>query len=180
MRVGSSRFPALVIFAVITVTATITALAAVGIANHAGWHKVLRGKRAEKVVALSGEREVFVLDDAWANIPGAKTEIRVPAGERALITTRFTAETVCYGLTIENCSLRVKIDDRQALQAAGRNFHVDSNYGGESEESQKGHALDRSLEVGPGLYTVKVQGIAMGATNFRVDDWSLIVKRVGT
>jgi ABC-type antimicrobial peptide transport system permease subunit len=163
---------------IVASVATVVALATTSIANHAGGHHVENAKRATKVVALSGERAQTISTDEWVDIRGAKTSIRVPDGERALISARFTAETVCYAIFIENCSLRIMVDARQARPASGRDFHVDSNYSGESEESQKGHALDRTLKVGPGRYTIKVQGTQMGITNLRVDDWSLIVKRI--
>jgi hypothetical protein len=164
----------------VAATAIVTAIATVAFANHAPWHKVFKGRAPNKTVVVTGEQETEVIDDEWHGINGARTEIRIPNGERALILVRFTAETVCYFAGPDFCSVRVMVDGKQAKPASGRDFHIDSNYGGETEESEKAHALDRSLEVGPGRYTIKVQGTAMDSTILKVDDWSLTVERVST
>jgi hypothetical protein len=165
---------------VVAATAVVTAVATIAFANHAPWHKVFKGGAATRTVVVTGEEPTVFGDDNWANIQGAKTTIKVPNGERALLLVRFTGETVCYFGGPDFCSARVMIDDRQARPASGRDFHLDSNYGGETEESEKGHAFDRSLEVGPGTYTVKVQATAMDETVLRVDDWSMTVERIRT
>jgi len=166
------------ITALIVGSAMLTALATLAIAKHESWHRVYKGKGSNRTIAVSGEQEKFILTGQWTNIPGAKAKITVPGGERAIILARFTAETVCFNDAPDFCSIRIRVGSREAKPSAGRDFHIDSNYGGEGIESEKGHAMDRSLEVGPGTYTVKVQGLAMQTTDLRVDDWHLTVERV--
>jgi hypothetical protein len=165
---------------VVAATAIVTAVATIAFANHAPWHKVYRGKAPNKTVVVTGEQLTHIFTNDWENITGARAEIRVPRGGQALLLMRFTAETVCYSGAADFCAARIMVDDRQAHPASGRNFHIDSYYANETSESQKGHAFDRSLNVGPGNYTVRVQGTTMGNTVLDVDDWSLTVERVAT
>jgi hypothetical protein len=166
--------------AVVAATAIVTAVATVAFANHASWHKVYRGRAPNKTVVVTGEQATQIGTNDWENITGARTEIRVPDGGRALLLMRFTAETVCYSGAPDFCAARIMVDDREARPASGRNFHIDSYYAGETFQSQKGHAFDRSIQVGPGTYTIRVQGTTMGNTILDVDDWSLTVERIGT
>jgi hypothetical protein len=166
--------------ALMAATAIVTAVATVALANHEPWHKVFRGGGANKTIVVTGEQRTSIGTNDWQNIQGARAEISVPNGQRALLVMRFTAETVCFEGGPEACSARIMVDDRQARPASGRNFHIDSYYAGETSESTKGHAFDRSLRVGPGTYTVRVQGTTMGNTILDVDDWSLTIERVPT
>lgn len=156
----------------------VSLVGAASLAEHTPGHDVLRGRGVKKTVVVTSTDDWTIFVDEWKNIRGAKTQITVPAGQRALLLMRFTAETVCYSGGPDFCSARILVDNREALPAAGRNFHIDSNYSGETFESQKGHAMDRSLEVGPGTYTVRVQGTAMEGLILTVDDWSLTVQSV--
>jgi hypothetical protein len=176
----SRAAPVLRLVGIVAATAVVTAVATIAFANHQPWHKVFRGKAPNKTVVVTGKEPTTIGTNDWQNIHGARTEIRVPDGGRALLLMRFTAETVCYFGGPESCAARIMVDDRQAKPASGRNFHIDSYYANETEESQKGHAFDRSIEVGPGTYTVRVQGTTMGNTILNVDDWSLTVERVAT
>lgn len=171
--VSSWRWPS-----AIAATVIVAALATVAVANHNPGHKVLKGKAPLKTVVVTGTQDSFVDTNEWTNFPGAKAKIKVPDGGRALIVARFTAETVCSSFAPDHCSARILIGGREGLPASGRDFHIDSNYGSETDESEKAHAMDRSLEVGPGRHIVKVQGAAMGGMLLRIDDWSLTVETI--
>ena len=174
----SGAKPAFRIAGIVAATAIVTAVATIAFANHEPGHRVARGKAPNKTIVVTGEDPTEIGFPEWQTIDGAKTQIRVPNGQRALLLIRFTAETVCFFGGPDECAARVMVDARQARPASGRDFHIDSQYAGETDESQKGHAFDRSLEVGPGRYTIKVQGAAMGDNILRVDDWSMTVERV--
>lgn len=171
--VSSWRWPS-----AIAATVIVAAVATVALANHNPEHRVQKGKAPVKTVVVTGTEASTISLNQWKNIPGAKAKIKVPAGGRALIIARFTAETVCSSFAPDHCSARILIGGREGLPASGRDFHIDSNYGGETDESEKAHAMDRSLAVGPGKHIVKVQGAAMGGMVLRVDDWSLTVETI--
>ena len=172
-RIRFLRWPA-----AIAGTIVVSFLASFALANHAPWHHVVKAKAPTKTVVATGEEDFFFSSEDWTNLPGATAKIKVPNGQRALILASFTAETTCSSFAPDECTARIMVDDRQARPASGRDFHIDTNYAGETDESQKAHAFDRSLEVGPGTYTVKVQGAAMGGTALRIDDFSFVVQRV--
>ena len=163
----------------VAATVAVSVLGAYAFANHQPGHKVFKGRSPLKTVAVSSTEEFLVDGNDWTDIPGAKATIKVPAGKQALIIARFTAETVCYDISPDHCSARIMIGGNQGHPASGRDFHIDSNYGGETNESEKAHAMDRSLQVGSGKHVVKVQVAAMGNTALRVDDWSLTVESIG-
>jgi hypothetical protein len=166
--------------AVMAATATVTAAATIAFANHEPWHKVYTGGGPNKTIVVTGEQRTRFTTNDWENVNGARAEIRVADGQQALLVMRFTAETACFSGAVDFCSARIMVDDRQARPASGRNFHIDSYYANETSQSQKAHAFDRSLKVGPGVHVVKVQGTTMGNTILDIDDWSLTVERVPT
>lgn len=165
---------------VLVAVAAITVAATVSFANHNASHKVQKAGPTSSTVVVTGEDTTTINTNNWTTINGATARVRVPDGGRALILARFTSEAVCYNIPIDHCAMRIQIDQRSAHPASGRDFHIDSHYGDETEESEKGRAFDRSLEVGPGRYKVRVQGTAMGGTIMKIDDWSLTVKRAKT
>ena len=163
----------------VALTVTVSAVGTFAFANHEPGHVIKKGKGPSKTVVVTDSQPFLIGSEDWTNLPGAKAKIKVPDGKRALLLARFTAETVCYAPPApEECSARIMVDGKQALPASGKDFHIDSSYAGEDEESQKAHAFDRSLEVGAGTHVVKVQGAAMGSVILRLDDWSLTVERV--
>lgn len=160
--------------------AAITVAATVSFANHNASHKVQKGGKTSSTVVVTGENPTIIDTNNWTTVNGATARVRVPDGGRALILARFTSEAVCYAVPFDHCAMRIQIDQKSAHPASGRDFHVDSRYASETDESEKGRAFDRSLEVGPGKYKVRVQGAAMGGVILKVDDWSLTIKRVKT
>ena len=165
------RLFVLVAVAVISVGATYS------FANHNPGHKVQSGGKTTATVVATGEDVFTVQTNNWTTIPGATARVKVPDGGRALILARFTSEIVCHKPILDHCAMRIQVGQKSAHPASGRDFHIDSHYAGETYESEKGRAFDRSLEVGPGTYRVRVQGAAMGGVWLKVDDWSLTVKR---
>jgi hypothetical protein len=112
----------------------------------------------------------------WTNIAAASTSLRVPRRQRALVLARFSAESSCSGGTsADRCSVRILIRGQQGQPASGSDFAFDSNTGAANREA---HSMDRSRVLGPGLYSVRVQGMVTNASvNFTIDDWSLVVEQ---
>ena len=164
--------------ALVSTSAFVGAVSTIAVANHQPGHQTTEAKNTTKTIAVTNENDFFSNSLHWVDVTGAKAEVTVPDGEQALLLIRFTAETVCYSNAPDHCSARVMVDDKQAKPASGTDFHFDSNYGGETDESEKAHAFDRSLKVGPGTYMVKVQVQPMEGMALRIDDWHLTVERV--
>ncbi|SRR6266540_3191667 len=119
---------------------------------------------------------------AWTAVPGATTSITIPAGAKAIILARFTAESHCQGgSSIDWCSVRVLIDGTEANPASGNDFAFQTPGTGFAAL-----ALDRSsgkLSAGPSGKTVSVtvqQKVTSASTYAWLDDWHLTVERITT
>jgi hypothetical protein len=103
-----------------------------------------------------------------------------------LLIARFTAESQCTqqgGGENRFCLIRIiarKNNTTEALQPEDpRDFAFDStNDNREQDGSWESHAVDRSIQVGPGTWVVGVQyRVSKPGTTFRLDDWHLTVMR---
>jgi hypothetical protein len=121
----------------------------------------------------------------YAQVPGASLIVDVAAGTRALIIARFTAESQCTttGVSGRYCLVRITATsggttENLAPEDPG-NFAFDSaDNGNEDSGSWESHAADRSILLGPGRWTVRVQyAVINGDTTFHVDDWHFTVMR---
>jgi hypothetical protein len=150
-------------------------------ANGAAPISVINGKTIGHVNSVTETTAQTTSSTSFVDLPGATTSIGVPAGERALILVRFSGESACTqtGAGSNWCSVRILVDTTEANPAAGLDFAFDSTNGGnETTGSWESHSMDRSLSVGPGLHTVKVQwAVTNASTVFRLDDWTLTVER---
>jgi hypothetical protein len=150
-----------------------------------------RGVTAVRVVRGS-QATTETRSGAYHTVPGAVTTITVPAGTRALILVRFSAESSCGGDTVTSyCAVRIMIASSEGRPAAGDDFAFDSVDSSEAAGSLpdaccwESHSMDRSRgPLGPGTYEVRVQakmisaGERPGRPILRLDDWSLVVERV--
>jgi hypothetical protein len=102
----------------------------------------------------------------FVDLPGASTTVTVPAGQRGLLLARFSAESDCESDGPGYCSVRIVAtptggQSTEMQPAAGLDFAFDSpDAGGAGVDTLDAHSMDRSLVVGPGNYTVKVQWAA--------------------
>lgn len=117
---------------------------------------------------------------AFVDVPGAATTITIPSGTRRMIDARYTAESQCTGGGW--CSVRIVVvrPNGTVLElnpVSGNDFAFDSGAGADNWES---HAIERTSSYLPaGSYRVKVQaGTVAGATQLRLDDWTLAVERI--
>ena len=135
-----------------------------------------------KVVRQAGEfSEFFTASTTFANV-GPETTIRVPAGTRAIILARFSAESSCSGAADGWCSVRIRIGgvDGLPVPTGAEFFAFDSaDDGTETSSSWESHAIERSRVLGPGTYVVRVQAaVSDAALTFRLDDMNLTVERI--
>ena len=118
---------------------------------------------------------------SYVDLPGATTKIRVPRGQRALISARFSAESRCSGGIDGNwCSVKILIGRKQGHPRSGSDFAFDAV--GASDDRWESNSMERYRgPVGPGRYRVRVQWLVTdAATEFRLDDWTLSVQRART
>jgi hypothetical protein len=118
---------------------------------------------AEKIAASSFNSVVSCT--AYCSLPDMLlTTAPVPAGSRAVLTARFTAESECYGGGVSPnwCGVRILVDGVAATPYTGTDFAFDSTSAGKNADSSaaawQSHSMDRAIVVGPGPHTVKVQG----------------------
>ncbi|MFI6293869.1 hypothetical protein ACIBEJ_19930 [Nonomuraea sp. NPDC050790] len=117
---------------------------------------------------------------AWGNIPTASINVTVPAGTTRFVNARFTAESLCVGPANTWCTARVVVVNSAGTTTelnpvVGTDYKFDTPGGDE-----QAHALERfSGPLGPGTYTVRVQGLRIaGITQFVLDDYAFAVNLV--
>jgi hypothetical protein len=117
----------------------------------------------------------------FKTIPGASTQITVPAGEHALLIARFTTQQDCTvgdGNPSGTCIARLLANTSEMKPASGGQI-LDTVSNGAPAGVRAG-ALDRSFgPVGSGTYTIKVQvRVTSSLMILEVTDWHLTVERV--
>jgi hypothetical protein len=117
----------------------------------------------------------------FKTIPGASTQITVPAGEHAVLIARFTTQQDCTvgdGNPTGTCMARILAGTTEMKPASGGQI-LDTVSNG-APAGVRSAALDRSIgPVGPGTYTIKVQvRVTSSKMILEVTDWHLTVERV--
>jgi hypothetical protein len=141
------------------------------------------GKTVDRVIARGRTGgQTFTTAASWQNVDGAKVTVKVPSGQEALVTARFSAASTCVGSSGKGgpwCSVRIMIGGAQGHPQSAEFFEFDSsNAGTEGNFSWEAHAMERFRTLGPGEHVVQVQAIPMnGATSFTLEDWALVVQR---
>jgi hypothetical protein len=149
----------------------------------------LSGGAIDQVKVAQGPDVTTTTSTSFVDLPDAFVRVSVPSGENGLLLARFSAESACYNTTAGSntndlwCGVRIlAVKDgttTEMLLQPDSDFAFDStDKGTESSASWEGHATDRSLLVGPGRYTVKVQyRTNSSSATFRLDDWHLTVEK---
>lgn len=107
----------------------------------------------------------------WVNVHGMS--VKVNATGKSLILITFTAESTCYNASDTSwCSVRARVGSKAAQPDEGTSF---AWQGGTSINAYEGLAMTRSIIVGSGNPTVKIQMNANG-NDFRLDDMSMVVQ----
>jgi hypothetical protein len=120
---------------------------------------------------------------AWRDVPGAALTADLDANE--LVNARFTAESSCNGDVAagNTCSVRIL-----AQQGAAPPIELDPPSGTDfafdsvpiRDDFKEAHAMERSLRLDAGTYTIKVQyRVSAAGTVFGLDDWHLAVETSG-
>jgi len=137
-------------------------------------------QKAKAVAAINVITETSgstTMSDSYTDVPGALLTFSVPAGKKQLVQLRFSAESYCFGFSGDAyswCSMRALVDGNEMLPNSGIDFAFDAN--GQTDDAWEGNSMERTLIVGPGTHTVRLQ-YAVTNTNvaFTVDDWTLTI-----
>ncbi len=107
-------------------------------------------------------------------LPGASTNVTVPAGTKAYILARFTGESHC-DVTLY-CLVLITINGVEGQPASGSDLRFDTGGG-----QYRSLSVERSRgKFNPGTYPVQVFFAISGTGSFVVDDWHLTVERIKT
>jgi hypothetical protein len=137
------------------------------------------GAAVSKVAVVTETNAQTTSSTSYVDLPGAAVGITVPAGKTQLVQARFTAESYCFGPNSFNwCTVQIVAvgtsGTTQMLPDSGFDFAFDAV--GAADDAWEGHAMDRTLVLGPGTYIIKAQwAVTDAASTFRLDDWSFSV-----
>jgi hypothetical protein len=132
--------------------------------------------KAVAAVTVVTESEIsFIGSTSFQNLPGATATITVPADKVQLVKAEFTADSTCQGAFAENfCRLQILADGAEMAPAGAGDFAFDGV--GTADDFYEGHAMQRSILLGPGKHTIQVQAaVTLSGMSFFLDDWSLSV-----
>jgi hypothetical protein len=138
---------------------------------------------------LGSSNQIFTGDNApwtintvatWSDVPSTVVTVTVPTGTTKLVDARFTAESLCDGLSTAWCSVRIIITGPTGVvtelsPVTSTDYKFDTPGG-----LEEAHAVQRfSPPIGPGTYTVRAQALRMnGITTLTLDDYVLAVNVV--
>jgi hypothetical protein len=138
-------------------------------------HQVHTGKAVSAVTVVTESEISFIGSTSFQNLAGATATITVPATQVQLVEADFTADSTCQGSFAENfCSLQILADGVEMTPQAAGDFAFDGV--GTADDFYEGHAMQRSIVLGPGRHTIQVQAmVTLAGMSFFLDDWSLTV-----
>jgi hypothetical protein len=149
--------------------------AAAALSGSSGSAQVEMQNRSDNVAVLTSST-------SYIDVPGATIATTVPAGRTQLVNARFTAESNCTRAVpaLQGwCSTRI-VAQRiggatvELSPAAGIDYAFDNV----ATDSFEGHAMERSLRLGPGTYILRAQrAVTSPAITFRLDDWHFAVEK---
>jgi hypothetical protein len=143
---------------------------------------VMTAGAQESIQVTSSTALAKTTSTTFLDVPRTLILLPIPSGHRDLLVLRFSGESVCWGGGIGvdgRCSLRILVDNTEANPAVGSEFSFDStNLGRETAGSHESQAIERSLCVGPGTHTVRVQfKTNRSDVAFQLDDYHFSVQR---
>jgi hypothetical protein len=134
--------------------------------------------KADPIIVRTGTNaQVFSNSAGWTTLPGTSFSLVLNQGK--LVTTRFSAESACYGAS-GWCAARVVYRRLPGGPITELNPVVDTDFAfdstnnnGETFGSWESHAINRSVRLTPGRYQffIQVRPVQSGI-DFRIDDWS--------
>jgi hypothetical protein len=132
--------------------------------------------KAAAAVTIVTESEIsFIGSTVFQNLGGATATITVPAGQVQLVEAEFSADTTCQGAFAENfCRVQILADGAEMNPVAAGDFAFDGV--GTADDFYEAHAMQRSILLGPGKHTIRVQAaVTLSGMAFFLDDWSLAI-----
>jgi ribosomal protein L35AE/L33A len=108
----------------------------------------------------------------WVDVPGARTTIRVPPGQKGLIVVRFSPAVICQGTGA--CETRILIGGVEAQPKKPLSFVGPNTWGVMYTERSRG-------PLGPGRYVVRGQvqtTFGSSGTTLYVRSYHLTVERI--
>jgi hypothetical protein len=136
----------------------------------------VRQKHTGNGVTVVTENAIsFIGSTSFQNLPGAAATITVPAGQVQLVLADFRADSTCQGSFAENfCSVQILADGAEMAPVAAGDFAFDGV--GTADDFYEAHSMQRSILLGPGTHTIRVQAlVTLSGMSFFLDDWSLTV-----
>jgi len=132
-------------------------------------------KAVAAVTVVTENQTTFIGSTSFQNLAGATATITVPAGKVQLVEAAFTADSTCQGPFGGNwCSLQILADGAEMTPVAAGDFAFDGV--GAADDFFEGHAMQRSILLGPGTHTIQVQAaVTLSGMSFFLDDWSLTI-----
>jgi hypothetical protein len=116
----------------------------------------------------------------FVDLPGSAVAITVPAGKKQLVQARFTGESGCQPVSPDPywCSIQIVAVSPSGtirmLPDSGSDAAFDTVTA--SQDLWEGHAVERSVVLPAGKYTVKAQWMVTDpGITFSLDDWSFTV-----
>lgn len=135
------------------------------------------GRSVAAVTVVTENADTFINSTSFQDLPGANATITIPAGKVQLVQAAYFAESSCVGEFGGNfCSLRILADGTEMSPSAFEapiDFAID---GVNADDLREGHAMQRSIVLGPGTHTIQMQAAVTNSfTGLFVDDWSLTI-----
>jgi hypothetical protein len=154
---------------------------------------VFAGTAAALLTASSGGTQVQMDNRADTDLqstvqlpwtPLAGSDILLTVQDTRLINARFTAESRCNGQPGGRCTVRivaVNIVTGAVVElnpASGLDFSFDAVTPGAYDDTEEGHAMERSIRLQPGKYRLRVEfGVSIpNVVKSTLDDWHFAVE----
>jgi hypothetical protein len=156
-------------------TAAITCLMLAGSISAFAVRQTHSAKAAAAVTIVTESEITFIGSTAFQNLAGATATIMVPAGQVQLVQAEFSADSTCQGAFFENfCRVQILADGAEMNPIAAGDFAFDGV--GTGDDFYEAHAMERSILLGPGKHTIRVQAaVTISGMAFFLDDWSLTI-----
>lgn len=134
-----------------------------------------------KVVGTTGGQATN--STTFVDLTGASANIKVDAGQTALIVARFGATSFCTIAQFDICIVRILIGGVEADPASLSPFDSVPFCGASSGtcsagDSGEAHSLERWRTVGPGTYAIEVEFKTGSGASFTLANWTLEVDRI--
>jgi hypothetical protein len=133
------------------------------------------GKGVAAVTVLTQSEISLISSTSLQSLPGASVTITVPAGQIQLVEADFSADSTCQGSFAENfCVIEILADGAEMSPVSAGDFAFDGV--GTADDFYEAHGMQRSILLGSGKHTIKVQGlVTLSGMSFFLDDWSLTI-----